>query len=90
MYALSVLAPNEFYSFIVLFHINDTVVVPDEWLIGIVKPLYKNKGHPTQPKNYRLITFSSCLCKFFTGILCNSLEFFSYNLETLDTHQNII
>lgn len=40
MYALSVLAPNEFYSFIVLFHIYDTVVVPDEWLIGIVKPFF--------------------------------------------------
>lgn len=38
MYALSVLAPNEFYSIIVLFHIYDTGVVPDEWLIGIVKP----------------------------------------------------
>lgn len=36
---------------VLLFNfIYGTGIVPDEWLIGIVKPIYKNKVDPTQPK----------------------------------------
>lgn len=45
--------------------IFDSGIVPDEWLIGIVKPIYKNKGDPTKPENYRPITLLSCLGKLF-------------------------
>lgn len=58
-----------------------TGIVPDEWLIGIVKPIYKNKYEPTQPKNDRPITLFSYLGKLFTSILCNRLEFFSDDLS---------
>ena len=33
-------------------HLVDTVVIPDEWFTGIVKPIFKNKGEPTQPEYY--------------------------------------
>lgn len=30
--------------------IIDKSIVPDEWLIRILKPIYKNKGDPTKPE----------------------------------------
>ncbi|XP_062583214.1 uncharacterized protein LOC134244980 [Saccostrea cucullata] len=41
--------------------IFDSGIIPDEWLTGIVKPIFKNKGDPTNPENYRPITLLSCL-----------------------------
>lgn len=36
---------------VLLFNfIYGTGIVPHEWLMGIVKPIYKNKVDPTQPK----------------------------------------
>lgn len=49
--------------------IFDNGFIPDEWRVGIVKPIYKNKGDPTHPENYRPITLLSCLGKLFTCIL---------------------
>ena len=51
--------------------IFDKGFVPDEWLVGIIKPIYKNKSDPTLSENYRLITVLSCLGKLFICILCN-------------------
>ena len=39
----------------------DSGTVPEEWLIGLIKPIYKNKGDPMKPENYRPITLLSCL-----------------------------
>ena len=61
--------------------IFDTGVIPDEWLTGIVKPIFKNKGDPTQPENYRPITLLRCLGKLFTSILCKRLELYAKNLS---------
>ena len=47
----------------------DSGIVPTEWCIGIIIPIFKNKGVDTNPDNYRGITLLSCLGKLFTSIL---------------------
>ena len=66
--------------------IYDSGYVPDEWLIGLVKPIYK-KGDPTKPDNYRPITLLSCLGKVFTCILNNRLEAFANEINLIKENQ---
>jgi hypothetical protein len=47
--------------------ILDTGILPDTWLIGCIKQIFKNKGSPVYPGNYRPITILSCLGKIFTA-----------------------
>ena len=49
--------------------IFDTGLIRNTWLEGTIVPLYKNKGDPKDPINYRPITILSCLGKLFTSIL---------------------
>ena len=35
----------------------DTGIVQEAWLVGHIKPIYKNKGSEGDPHNYRLIYF---------------------------------
>jgi small basic protein len=51
--------------------------LPDIWLIGSIKPIYKNKGNPLDSKNFPPITILSCLGKMFTAILNERLRVFS-------------
>lgn len=53
--------------------ILDRGVIPEVWTIGLIKPIYKQKGDASKPENYRPITLLSCLGKFFTGIISNRL-----------------
>ena len=53
--------------------IFDGGIIPESWVIGKIKPIYKNKGDSSEPKNYRPITILSCLVKLFTSVLCNRL-----------------
>ena len=48
--------------------------IPESWTVGIIKPLYKSKGDPTLPENYRPITILSCMGKLFTAILNSRLN----------------
>ena len=52
--------------------------VPSSWSIGIIIPIYKKKGSPNDPVNYRGITLLSCIGKLFTACinarLCRFLE----------------
>lgn len=47
----------------------NTGIVPTDWCIGVIQPIYKKKGSPDDPDNYRGITLLSCLGKLFTASL---------------------
>lgn len=67
--------------------IFDTGIVPEEWLIGIIRPIYKNKGNPSNPENYRPITLLSCLGKVFTNILETRIEHFADDISLIKESQ---
>ena len=47
----------------------NTGFIPTEWCLGIIHPLFKNKGSVSDPDNYRGITLLSCTGKLFTACL---------------------
>jgi len=51
----------------------ETGIVPSSWCIGIIKPIFKNKGSIDDPDNYRGITLLSCLGKLFTSVINSRL-----------------
>lgn len=46
-----------------------TGIVPTDWCLGVIKPLYKNKGPVDDPENYRGITLLSCIGNLFTAVI---------------------
>ena len=48
--------------------IFDTAIIPQSWSIGVINPIYKNKGDPSLSENYRPITLLSCLGKLLHGL----------------------
>ena len=67
--------------------IFDAGVIPEEWLTGIVKPIYKYKGDLPLPDNYRTITLLSYIDKLFTSILCERLNNFADEIEIISESQ---
>jgi hypothetical protein len=53
----------------IYFKSFNCILVPGTWLSGNIIPIFKNKGKSSDPKNYRLISFLSCLRKHFTSML---------------------
>ena len=70
--------PTELLEIVVkLFNIVlKTGIVPTNWCMGLIKPLYKNKGSPDDPDNCRGITLLSCLGKLFTSCINDRLTNF--------------
>ena len=54
----------------------NSAVLPHSWCIGMIKPIYKNKGSPDDTDNYRGITLLSCVAKLFTGCINRRLTDF--------------
>ena len=57
--------------------IYENGIIPIDWTIGIIKPIYKQKGNREDPDNYRPITILSCLGKLYTSVLNNRLKIYS-------------
>jgi len=60
----------------------DTGVIPDSWTVGLIKPIYKQKGDPSRP-----ISLLSCFGKLFTSILNSRLNAFSEQFNLIHETQ---
>ena len=69
-------SPHDVKTFMVkMFNIIlETGIVPLSWSVGIIKPIYKKRGSPDDPNNYRGITLLSCLSKLFTAVINERLS----------------
>ena len=65
----------------------DTGIVPENWVLGNILSIYKNKGDKTLPENYRPITLLCCLGKLFTSIIINRLTAFAERYEKISHSQ---
>ena len=61
--------------------------IPDEWSLGFISPIYKNKGDKASPDNYRGITILSCFGKLFTSVLNDRLNQYLENMNILNEEQ---
>ena len=62
-------------------------VIPDLWSVGVICPIYKNKGDTANPDNYRGITILSCYGMLFTAVLNNRLNHYLENMSVLCEEQ---
>ena len=67
--------------------ILDSGILPECWLTGIIKPIYKGKGDNADVNSYRPITLLSCFGKLFTSILNTRLKIFLENNNILTPAQ---
>ena len=67
--------------------ILETGIIPEKWVEGMIKPIFKNNGDPMNPENYRAITLVSCLGKLFTAVLNERLNMFLSENEILSENQ---
>ena len=74
--------------YVTLFNIVlNTGSIPEKWLIGKIKPIYKIKGDILDPENYRPISLLSCLGKLFTALLSECLNTYLEENDILNENQ---
>ena len=73
--------------YVKLFNLIMMSGIPEDWAIGIIVPIYNNKGNIHDPNNYKGITLLSCICKMFTSILIHRLYEYVENFEILGSEQ---
>ena len=62
-------------------------IVPSDWCLGIIIPLFKNKGSIDDVNNYRGITLLSVLGKLFTSALNSRLTTYLEGISALGEDQ---
>ena len=65
----------------------NTGLIPEEWCISLVQPIYKNKGETSDPDNYRGISLISCLGKLFTMAINERLTKYLDNMGIIGDEQ---
>ena len=50
-------------------HIVATSMVPEAWGVSLLTAIYKGKGDPAQPTNYRGIAVTCILAKVFSSVI---------------------
>ena len=84
----AILISHYMYFQILFFNlIVETGILPDTWLEGMIKPIYKHKGNPSQPENYRPITIMSCFGKLFRAALNLQLNQVLNDYDILNENQ---
>lgn len=73
---------------VMLFNIFlNYAIIPTDRTVGVIKPLYKNKGNKCNVDNYRGMIFLSCLGKVFTSLLNSRLYDFLSDANLLGEEQ---
>ena len=68
--------------------ILNTSIVPDAWTVGIIHPIYKNKGDSKDLSNYRPINLVNCFSKVFTSIINNRLASYADQVQLISESQS--
>ena len=67
--------------------IFESGLIPESWSVGTIKPIFKNKGDPKLPENYRPITIISCFGKLFTSVINRRLNKYAEEVELIEACQ---
>ena len=62
-------------------------LIPDDWCIGMIMPLYKRRGQRDDPNNIRGITLLSCFGKLFTACLNTRIAKFLFIYNKIGAEQ---
>ena len=61
--------------------------MPDDWCQSVIRSIYKNKGDPDDPNNYRGISLLGCFGKLFTSCSNRRLTIFIENNNIVQAEQ---
>ncbi len=81
-------APFVASSLTYLYNLSiNTEVFPEEWKSAVVTPIFKNRGKPQDPTNYRPISLLSSVSKVLDAIQCKALTSYLLKHHLITDHQ---